>query len=327
MIIAPVPQRWTALQRLPLQGRILALPDEARDVVRRVNDASGLAAVPAPVTPTLDWQMDLREALCGMPPQVLERVAPLLLGICLGRGLGSSGITDIVVDAQGQLLGCLVLLDVELLAPHGANSWATWKENLPFVRADGHTLEAAIAWPEQDTRAGALQYLLLHEFAHVLSAGGNFLPRWWEPVPSSRFGFLDLSWNVVDGRFATRPGSDFALRKTVDFYGNAKLGSDAIIDACLGLLDSDFSSLYGATNPYDDFAECFASYVHMELLGRPHVLRIHRDGEPLAEVDNFWDGQRSGPKRDFMRTLLGEPEAVTVLRNAAGHGGYAALPR
>jgi hypothetical protein len=144
--------------------------------VHKVNLASGLDAVPVPVAVTPRLRQELGEAICGMPAAVLELIDPLLLGVCLGHGLGSSGITDIVADAQGRILGCVVLLDVGMLAPHGANSWATWKENLPFLPDGDYTLAATIAAPARDTRAGAMQYLLLHEFGHVLTAGYSFLP-------------------------------------------------------------------------------------------------------------------------------------------------------
>ena len=318
MIIAADPQAWTLRQRLPIHQRILPLPSEVCDFVRQVNEASGLAAMPAPVAPGPAWRRDLETAIRGMPERVLGLVDPLLLGVCLGRGLGSSGITDIVVDAGGRMLGCIVLLDAELLAAHGANSWATWKENLPFVPVDEHRLAATIAAPGEDTRANAAQYLLLHEFGHVLTAGAGFLPKWWQVLGDEQaedFAFLGLSWGLACSpsraggprrRFAALPGSDFALRDRVDFYGNAKLGSDAIIAAYAGLEESDHASLYGATNPYDDFAECFASYVHCALLGRPHIVEIQADGVALARLDGFWDSPRSAAKRRFMRALLGE---------------------
>jgi hypothetical protein len=304
MIFTAHPQQWTARQAQPFHERILPLPREVRDFVHQVNLATGVEAVPAAVLPDERMRADLREALLGMPDAVRALVDPLLLGICVGRGLGSSGITDVVADAQGRLLGCVVLLDLDLLEAHSANTWATWKENLPFATGAGYSLAATIAAPGQDTRANALQFLLLHEFGHVLSADGDFLPRWWEPVPGDQHhAYLDLSWVVSPtGRFV--PRADFELRGVVDFYGNNQLFADAIVTAYSGLECSDFPSLYGATNPYDDFAECFASYVHSEMLGRPYVLRVDLDGTPQAWLDSFWASGRSAGKRAFMETLM-----------------------
>ena len=305
MIIAPDPQAWKARQRLPLDERILAMPPEVCDLVRQVNLASGLDALPVPVAPTPALRRELGDAIAGMPAAVRSLVDPLLLGVCLGHGLGSSGITDIVADGEGRILGCVVLLDIGMLGPHGANAWASWKENLPFLGGGEYTLSATIATPAQDTRSSAMQYLLLHEFGHVLSAGYSFLPAWWAPVPDQHFAWLDLSWSVDDGgRFVPHASSDFELRGVVDFYGKRKLDGDALVTACAGLEGSDFASLYGATNPYDDFAECFASYVHGELLGRPQVLEVLAGGQAVAQLEHFWDSPRSRVKRRFMACLL-----------------------
>jgi hypothetical protein len=318
MIIAADPSSWKARQRLPVHERILALPPEVCELVQRVNLASGLDAVPVPAVPTPLLRQALGEAIAGMPASVLELIAPLLLGVCLGHGLGSSGITDIVVDQQGEILGSVVLLDVGLLAHHGANSWATWKENLPFLDDGGFRLTATIAAPAQDALAGALQYLLLHEFGHVLTAGYSFLPAWWAPAPQQPFAWLDLSWRIdADGRFAPLPGSDFELRGVVDFYGKHKLSGDALVTACAGLEGSDFASLYGATNPYDDFAECFASYAHCALLGRPQVLEVLAGGQAVAQMEGFWESERSLPKRRFMQCLLGTRTAEASAALAA----------
>ena len=324
MIYTSDPQHWHAQLARPIQDRILPLPDEVREFVHQVNMASSVDAIPAPCTPDAALRADLRSALAGMPAAVLNLVAPLLLGVCVGRGLGSSGVTDIVADAvDGRILGCIVLLDMDLMDAQTANAWATWKENLPFG-GPGFALTATIAARHEDTRAGALQFLLLHEFGHVVTAGGTFLPRWWEPVPAAYFPFLDLSWGIDEhGRFAPWRDSDFELRGVVDFYGNNKLHSDAIVTAYAGLEGSDFPSLYGATNPYDDFAECFASYVHSELLGRPYDLRVDYDGVPQATLASFWASPRSDAKRAFMRALLGEAPALAVANEAVANEAHA----
>ncbi|WP_036168389.1 hypothetical protein [Massilia sp. 9096] len=309
MIVTTVPQQWTALQQRPLLERILPMPAEVCDFVRQVNQASGLDAEPAAFEADAALHADLQEALRGMPDFLLGAVEPLLLGVCLGCDIGSSGVTDIVVDqSDGRILGCVVLLDADAFAGHTANSWASWKENLPFEMEGGIALDVVIAEPQQDTRAGALQFLLLHEFAHVLTADAGFLPPWWAQAPDAPFPFLDLSWETTPlGRFAPRPGRDFTLRAEVDFYGNNKLPNEAILTAYSGLEASDFPSLYGATNPYDDFAECLATWVHGEILGKPFRLQVAFDGVPQATLERFWASPRSSAKRAFMRALFEQP--------------------
>ena len=98
----------------------------------------------------------------------------------------------------------------------------------------------------------------------------------------------------------------------VDFYGQRKLGGGALVSACASLEQSDFASLYGATNPYDDFAECFASYVHRELLGQPLLLDVLAGGQAVARLEGFWDSPRSRVKRRFMECLLGVDQASAL---------------
>lgn len=332
MISTPTPQEWTGSLHLPLHERILPLPPAACDFVRMVNLATGVAARPEPVTPDAALRADLEAALRGMPTRVRALVEPLLLGVCIGRGLGSSGITDIVLDAEnGSLLGCIVLLDADLLSAHTANSWATWKDRLPFQAGPGFSVTTTIAHGDQDTRSGALQFLLLHEFGHVVTAGGDFLPRWWEaltrmPVPGA-YPFLDLSWQTTpQGRFVPRAGLDFALRDVVDFYGANRLDSESLVTAYAGLELSNFPSLYGATNPYDDFAECFAIWVHTELLGKPMSLSIDLDGEPQAWLDAFWQHPRSASKRAIMASMFGPPPDNAVRPAHPGNSGKAPAP-
>jgi len=310
MISTTTPLAWTELLQLPLHQRLLPLPPAVRDFVHQVNLATGVDAVPEALPVDAALRTDLEEALAGMPERVRALVAPRLLGICIGRGLGSCGITDIVLDAgDNSLLGCIVLLDAGLMAECGANAWASWKDNLPFHADGGFTLDTAIATAPDDTRAGALQFLLLHEFGHVLSAGGDFLPRWWEAAPARAFPFLDLGWTAdAAGRFVPHAGCDFALRGAVDFYGANKLPSAALVTAYAGLELSGYPSLYGATNPYDDFAECFATWVHTQMLGRPYAVRIDLDGAPQAWLEPFWDSPRSASRRAFMESLLGQAE-------------------
>ena len=312
MISTTTPHAWTELLQLPLHQRLLPLPPAVRDFVHQVNVATGVDAVPEALPVDAALRADLEAALAGMPERVRVLVAPRLLGICIGRGLGSCGITDIVLDANDNgLLGCIVLLDAELMEGRGANAWASWKGNLPFYADSGFTLDTCIAAEHDDTRAGALQFLLLHEFGHVLGADGDFLPRWWEAPPARTFPFLDLGWTLnAAGRFVPHAGCDFELRGVVDFYGANKLASEALVTAYAGLELSEFPSLYGATNPYDDFAESFATWVHTQMLGRPHVVRIDYDGAPQAWLEPYWDSARSAARRAFMESLLGKAEEI-----------------
>ena len=86
-----------------------------------MNVACGLDALPARCMPTRA-ALATRVRHAGRRARARRAAAA---GCVPGRGLGSSGMTDVVVDAvDGRILGCIVLLDMDLLGTHTANSWA-----------------------------------------------------------------------------------------------------------------------------------------------------------------------------------------------------------
>jgi hypothetical protein len=147
-----------------------------------------------------------------------------------------------------------------------ANAWATSKELSPFKPEAGETLTAEIEDPPGDTRVNAIQYILLHEFGHVLSIGEDLHPRWDIPLSTAaRVGehpFFDLSWTIsADGSPKSRYAAAFAGLPPVRFYrpGQSELSGARMEDVYGRLEKTGFATLYGSTSPFDDFAEAFAS--------------------------------------------------------------------
>jgi len=68
---------------------------------------------------------------------------------------------------------------------------------------------------------------------------------------------------------------------------------------------TNFPSLYAATQPGDDFAEAFASYVHVVLQRRPWQILIYQDGALRKEFGACWDEPRCAAKRALLEQLLG----------------------
>ncbi|MBC7469468.1 MAG: hypothetical protein H7322_09100 [Ramlibacter sp.] len=71
------------------------------------------------------------------------------------------------------------------------------------------------------------------------------------------------------------------------------------------LEETNFPSLYAATAPGDDFAEAFASYVHVVLLRRPWEIALSQGGKVVKVVRSCWDQPRCAAKRAVMEQLLG----------------------
>jgi hypothetical protein len=309
LVVTQIPEFWNAKLKLPLIERFGPAPAELVSYVALVNSATGNPAVPAAVTAPPDLLADVQHAIGGMPAVVTNLLGDALLGVYFASGLGSSAVTDVVVAADGRVLGSVVALDLEALLERRANEWATWKENTPFAASSGRTLHACIAGPADNTRANAIQFLLLHEFGHVLTAGKQYLPDWWLPPDvigaTDDYSFLRLGWQIdADKKIVPKSGNDFAKRASVGFYGDDRLDDSDIQDIYSGLQSTSFASLYACINAYDDFAESFATYVHSVLLRRPYQVTIRTDGVVTLQSTDFWASERSAAKRAFMENML-----------------------
>jgi hypothetical protein len=310
MIVATDAVLWDQLYDAPLLDRLGPAQQEIINHVTQVNLAMGVPERPSSTEVDAAFEADVRAAIASMPAPVQALLDGVLLGVRYARQLGSSAISDIVVSCEGAILGVVVALDVDAFESRTANEWASWKENTPFSAEDGFSLSAQIALPEDDNRQGALQYLLLHEFGHVLSAGRNLLHDWWLDAQSLRgadeYHYLPLAWQIDEQQqVVPLAENDFALRSDIVYYHGARLAGSQMVDAYRQLQQANFATLYAATSVHEDFAESFASYVHAVMLGKPQMIRIERDGTLLLQFDGYWDAPRSAAKRALLERLLG----------------------
>ena len=310
MIVAADAVQWDQLYDLPLLERLGPAQPEIVTHVTQVNLAMGVAERPSSTQVDAAFQADVRAAIASMPASVQALLDGVLLGVRYARQLGSSAISDIVVSGEGVIVGVVVALDVDAFESRTANAWATWKENTPFAPEEGYRLSAQIALPGDDNRQGALQYLLLHEFGHVLSAGRNLLHDWWLDAQSLRdageYHYLPLAWQISEEKSVVPLlENDFPLRPDIVYYHGARLAASQMAHAYHQLQGANFATLYAATSVHEDFAESFASYVHAVMLGKPQAIRIEKDGALLLQFDGYWESPRSAAKRALLARLLG----------------------
>jgi hypothetical protein len=84
-----------------------------------------------------------------------------------------------------------------------------------------------------------------------------------------------------------------------------RLDASQMLDVYGALEHTSFATLYAATNPFDDFAEAFASYVHSELMGKPWEIRIHRDADPVRSYRLCWGQPRCQERQAILKEMLG----------------------
>ncbi len=301
---------WETALAKPLVQRIGVAPPELVEYLNYDNIANGFPERPRAARLGADFRRDVQRAFAEIPLEVKRLLAPKLAGIYLVENLGGTGYTDQIVDTVGKGVADYIVLDVATLNKRSANAWATWKENTPFAARSGFRLTAEIETPRHNNRKHAIQYIVLHELAHVLAINENFHPFWGiEPkdmASTASFPFFLLSW-AVDGpnnQFVTLFDTSFPERKDVVYYFGAKLVADQMVATYDDLDRTNFATLYAATRPGDDFAESFASYVHTVLMKKPFAIRIYSGGRLVKYYGSCWDEPRCADKRKLIERFL-----------------------
>lgn len=311
MIITTDLSNWAMAPGVPLEQRHGPAPRELLFHLEQVNSHAALA-----VAADAGFADDVTSALRELPDIVRKRLRENFLGVYFVSGAGSSAVTDIVVGPDGEFHGIAIALDVDAVYRRDANEWASWRENMAFSPT-GYRVAVRIAATDEDNRKNAIQFLLLHEIGHVLSAGGGFVPDWWlmpaETGATEDYSFLPLSWRIAgDGVAVPLPGDDFPLRRQLAYYGVAQLSADDIMPAYRCLLSTGFFTMYAALSPGEDFAESFATYVHTELLQKPYFVRIYHGERLLLQYAAQWHEERFAGKLSLLRQFL--PDILDAAR-------------
>ncbi len=310
---------WAPSLKKPITDRIAPAPAELVDYIRLDNIANGYPERPKPAVVTPDFMQDVFSALAEMPEPVRRRLGSKLLGIYFVDGLGGTGFTEQILDDARNPVAGIVVLDASVLAQRTANTWASWKEASPFKEQAGYGLSALIEEPATDNRKNAIQYILLHEFGHVLSINQNFHPSWDERPQDVKdvaaFPFFALSWIIAPappgassegGAYNSRFDSIFPQRKNVVFYFGSRLNGADATDTYAGLERTNFASLYGATSPGDDFAEAFANYVHVVMMNKPYRITMTDAARVSKVYESCWAQARCAEKRHIIEKFFGE---------------------
>jgi len=301
---------WRAALVKPILDRMGAAPPELVEYLNLDNIKNGFPNRPHAAKVTPDFRRDVHNAIAEIPFEVRQLLSRKLAGIYFVEDLGGTGYTDEIVDAGAKAVAGFIVLDLSVLAKQTANAWATWKENTPFKAQPGIRLVAEIERKQQNNRKNAIQYILLHEFGHVVSINEKFHPSWKleaREIPASAdFPWFWSSWDVSpeDNLFVTHYDRDFAQRKDVVYYLGAKLPADQMIAVYDNLEQTNFATLYSVTRPGDDFAEAFASYVHTVLMKKPFEIRIYRDDKLAKLYKSCWTEKRCLQKRRMLERLF-----------------------
>lgn len=290
---------WELELARPLEKRVYTAPAALLAFVAMDNEVNGFKGQPK-AAPLPDALRDAVQAtLAKMPPPLAKQLQSKLIGIYSVTGLGSTGYTENVFDEKGKAVAGFIVFDVDALG-RKANDWITWKESSPYIPVSGANLKGTIATPENDTQAEAMVFLLTHELGHVLAIDSDIHPNWADPPPKDLrdFPYIAESWTVEGGSYKHKaggiPGKLKYYRDTPD-----RPEADEMSDYYEWLQASEFSTLYASTNPFDDFGDGLATYLHTIVDGKPWKLQVTVDGKELT-AGACWDEPRCAKKRALL---------------------------
>ena len=312
-------ETWKTALAKPSAERIGAAPAALVEYLALDNILNGYPDRPRPAQLNAALRADIDAAIADLPSQVWGLFRKNLAGVYFVEGLGGTGYTDYVFDAGGKAAAAFIVLDAAVLASQTANGWATWKENTPFKPDGTYSLSARIEAEANNNRKNAIQYILLHELGHVLTVGTDLHPAWntspRELVRNKPYPFFDLSWRVdrKQNVYLSSFDAQFPQRMRTVYYFGPKLAAAEMPVTYENLRSTNFPSLYAATSPGDDFAESFASYVHVVLMQRPWQVNISQDAGSRQVFEHCWDEARCSAKRKLLGQLL-RPSGLTSAR-------------
>lgn len=298
---------WEKYFQGNISERIYSAPEAIIDYLSLENRSSGFLDETVSAVLMNDFSTDIKQAISALPDTVKKLLHDKLIGIFLVEGLGSTGFSDAIMDAGGQPRFGYIVLDVGVL-DRVANQWATWKESTPFKDNPDFRIEAIIERNENNSRENAIQYILLHEFGHILSIGERFHPYWGNAPPNNKdlqaYAFSSESWLISKNRYISVFEKTLPARDQIVYYLGARLAAEHMLEVYTDLEKTNFSTLYAATNPFDDFAESFASYVHTVLMKKPFEIRIIKNNVLMKVYRTCWDEVRCARKKAILYKLV-----------------------
>ena len=299
---------WSDLLGKDAKGRVQPAPDVIIDYLRKDNELIDYKERPYKAKVDPSFLEDIHAAIDELPGIVKKHIEEHVVAVFLVQELGTTGYGELLKDFDENRMGFIVF-DVDFLNKK-ANEWISWRENSPFRGKGVYAVEVEIELEENDSRKSAIQCILLHEVGHLVGVAKGAHPNWFVGGDPQGWPFAKLSWLTHKAMFKGESKYDdfFRTRKELKFYAfqNAALSSEAIGETYGELSRTDFVSLYAATNMYDDFAETYTMYVHVNLQNKPWIVRVMREGKIVREIREPILERRFIKKKEYMDELFKE---------------------
>lgn len=305
-------QYWgNAWQKKPLSERLAKAPDDLIEKLLLDNQLEGFQEIPVPATPPTEFSAAIKQVEEFLPEQVAVLAKNRIIGIFAVTNLGGSGYVESVLDENGVEKYTFIVLDRDVLLKRKANDWATWKERSIFKpNAEKPVkLDVTIESSGADNAQNAIVYILLHEIGHSLGLVSCVHSSWTKKEimigPFSR-----LSWYKRDNEIKSVFDGVFPERKLIKPYAfdRSTLTENQITDIYEILnTRTDYPTIHAASDLWEDFAESFATYIHVVRENKPYEIRISRTGMSDIMYTSCWKNSRCKDKRAFMDQWFADP--------------------
>lgn len=285
--------------------------DELNDAIGDLDPQSRYGRIHKLEVPrsTQSFQHELKLAIDGLPQEVKEILREHLVGVHVVGNLSMPGmpyISGLAIPQSGTFRGndgtTSVLVD-RLYSDTGMLERGITMGLRLKSASQRYVVIPKIAKKGEKERFVMLQYLLLHEFGHVVDNSQSYVSD-ADVLPiddSEACGFACYSWKTQ-----TTPRGDGRISDVVLALRNGEFRKmlEAAPDLMNTIKQSNFESLYSTSGPGEDFAESFATYVHTIIMGRPWRLSLYVDGKKTDEMISCHLDGRCPQKTAFFDTMF-----------------------
>lgn len=284
---------WKEFADRNIAERIVPAPENLIDYTTELNKHFGLTEAPTPVEPNEALKEDILNAIMEMPNVVRAHFDKYVIGIFLVKGLSTTAAVKVYSNYHNVNKG-FVILNVDAIDKL-ANDWVSWKANNPFPKVDGHHIKIIIEKSSENTRKNTIQYVLIHEIGHLVFA-----------AQSRKNAFISLSWTMKKRSILGKFDDVFNLRKNVKYYRlmNTVLNTSRISETYSQWEQTNYVSLYGSTNFHEDFAEAYATYVHVILQRKPWLIQIYDHSKLIKEFNTPIKADRCREKKEYFDSFF-----------------------
>jgi len=299
---------YVATDHLPLEARIHPAPEPVVQLAFERNAAMGMPVLPKPASPGHPLVPTLVRMLRELPAQIRQMAEASVKAVYLVDGNFGSARTEAVRDLTGRVVGGYMILNAAALA-RTANEWISWREHSAFRTQGPLRVKVTLEPPATDNQQNALRFLFLHELGHILGMVSGTHGYWAAPETfwlTERSAFTNLSWRLGNDGLFSPWKHQYPLLGQLGFYRfeKAPLATHQAPQVYAALARTDLPSLYGSVDPYEDFAESFALFVHTELLNRPYYIELFEEGRLIGRFRSCLQDGRCPQKIRLIAALI-----------------------